>query len=165
MHATHLTIAVGMALAWLVAGWGCAPREPSGDVSEEHGVPPHKPADLSSAIVQIERRFAELVRDPDPAGPRFAERLQEMIDIVRWLPYIAGESDLPEAQWNVVHQASERLQPLLQQQYARVQRGAPAELQSVQSLLEATLAELRQVASSQPQAIDPPAGPIPGDVP
>jgi len=161
----YITVALWAAFTLPLAGWGCAPQGMSDDASEEHHIPPHKPPDLPSAIVQLERRFIALAQPHAATQPEFAVRLQELIEIVRWLPELAGDSDLPEAQWNVVYQAAQRLEPLLQAQYARVQRGHRAEMRAVQQRFDATLAQLRAIAWSQPLEEDLPGGSFPGNQP
>lgn len=86
---------------WVVAlvlaagcGTGSAPDE------EDHGshaAPPHKPADFAAAVVETERRFVELT-GPLSAEER-AKRLVELDDILRWLPELAGNTDLKRADW------------------------------------------------------------------
>jgi len=41
------------------------------------------------------------------------DALQEMSDLVRWLPELAADSDLKEEHWNEAHSAANRLEALL----------------------------------------------------
>jgi hypothetical protein len=89
-------------LVWMVA-FGLAAGCGSGAATEEddhgsHASPAHKPASFADAVTETERRFGEL------AGPLSAEdrakRLVELDDILRWLPELAGDTDLKRADWD-----------------------------------------------------------------
>jgi hypothetical protein len=78
---------------------GCGSGTPHEE--EEHGshaAPAHKPATFADAVTETGRRFGEL------AGPLSAEdrakRLVELDDILRWLPELAGDTDLKRADWD-----------------------------------------------------------------
>lgn len=49
---------------------------------------------------------------PDEKSP-FATRLQELKDIVHWLPELAGDSDLRRKDWEQVQQTAKRLEQLV----------------------------------------------------
>ncbi|QDU30257.1 hypothetical protein ETAA8_53760 [Anatilimnocola aggregata] len=72
----------------------------------EHHVPAHRPHDLGEAVQVILVRWEALEREwqADPVAAR--QKLSELIDIVRWLPEIAADSDLAEADWNRVQAIS-----------------------------------------------------------
>jgi hypothetical protein len=80
----------------------------------DHEIPEHRPRDFPHAVKRIRHRLAQFtmlieVRDAELAAKKF----KELQDIVRWLPELAGESDLPEAEWNEVQQISRSLQTSL----------------------------------------------------
>lgn len=75
----------------------------------EHHVPPHRPANFTHAVRDLEQRLRELDR-----GPVSDEQMTELLDIVRWLPEIAGDSDLRKPDWDTVQQTAERLEKQLQ---------------------------------------------------
>jgi len=137
------------ALAFVVAP-GCHRASATDEDHLEHHVPPHKPQNLTSAIDQIERRFEALAHDQTSPITDRAIQLKELVEIVRWLPEIAGDSDLPEEQWNVVDQVSEQLWPLLQGQLTRVERGEDFSLEPLHSSVSAAVQQLCEVAGKSP---------------
>jgi hypothetical protein len=124
---------------------GCSADPAHGDDHDhddhlEHHVPEHKPPDLESAAREIPRRWVELESGQSAADAHErGEQLHELLDIVRWLPEVAGDSDLPEGPWNRVNAISREL-------LARLQTDGPLPaLAASQPLLE----ELRQLAEQQ----------------
>jgi hypothetical protein len=131
---------------------GCQRASATGEEHLEHHVPPHKPPNLSSAIDQIERRFESLVHGPGIRDAEAATQLQELIDIVRWLPEIAGDSDLPEEQWNAVDEVSQQLWPRLQDQLSNAKGGREVILHPLHDQVDAVVERLGQVAGRLPDA-------------
>ncbi len=77
----------------------------------DHHIPRHRPANLASAVIRLRWRQERLDDEKISAFKR--EQLQaEFLDIIRWLPEIAGDSDLPEVQWNIVDAHSTELQQI-----------------------------------------------------
>lgn len=83
-----------------------------GDVAEdhhlEHVIPKHKPRDLAASVVQLELRGAVVLSAQGTADAR-----RELLDIVRWLPELAADSDLRRPQWERVTLVSRSLEELL----------------------------------------------------
>lgn len=71
-----------------------AEEEPS-----EHARPAHRPHDLPEAVAQVRGRWAALATREGALQP---VRRTELADILRWLPEIAGESQLNETGWRDV---------------------------------------------------------------
>lgn len=93
---------------------GCSSEEH--DDHLEHHIPEHKPADFSRAVTEIQRRTDEL-RIADKFSPADrATKVNELFDIIRWLPELAGESDMPEEPWNKVNAISRSLAAALEPQ-------------------------------------------------
>jgi hypothetical protein len=115
----------------------------------EHHVPEHKPHSLHAAIDQIELRYDALAEGEVPRAGRTA-RLKELVDIVRWLPELAGDTDLPEGPWNVVEQVSQQLAGLLQKAAAGDQAGELTALAPLHSTMDAALDKLRTAAAELP---------------
>jgi hypothetical protein len=134
-----------VALLPVMALSGCYRVQATHDDHLEHHVPEHKPHDLHAAIDQIEDRFEALAHGDVPKTDRMA-RLKELVDIVRWLPEIAGDSDLPEEPWNTVDQVSQQLAGLLQKAAAGAQAGEPPALAPLHSTVDAALDKLRTAA-------------------
>lgn len=81
----------------------------------EHFVPDHWPADLLDAAAKVAQRASALAGQStewptDGSGSdRRAMIEQELRDVVGWVPEIAADTPLTEAQWMVVHEASEAM--------------------------------------------------------
>jgi len=107
-----------MIITVAVAGCFGGP-EPDGRETAEHFVPAHWPADLLDASTKLAQRASELSSPSNEATARtptdglvtdrtpMVER--ELRDIVGWVPEIAADTPLTEAQWMVVYEASESL--------------------------------------------------------
>ena len=67
----------------------------------EHFVPAHKPANYSEAIHEIEHRAEHLSDHAGHGHGDEASQFQELQDIIDWLPELAADSDLKEAEWNL----------------------------------------------------------------
>jgi hypothetical protein len=144
---TRFWLSYVLPTALLIALGGCGPSAEHADDHLEHHVPAHKPASLPEAIDDIERRFAQLTDvHSSPHGERLTQ-CSELVDIVRWLPELAGDSDLPEQEWNIVDRISESLGPQLQRQLGLVMRGNNPDLESLSGEFAASLEQLRTVAS------------------
>lgn len=84
-----------LAVVWLS---GCGTQDLASTADHlEHEIPAHRPADFPSAVAALETRFAEFA--PNSATTAADTRRVELRDIVRWLPEIAGDSDLRKQQW------------------------------------------------------------------
>lgn len=89
----------------------------------EHSLPPHMPRSFPHAVEELQRRHQALVdaspvEDPAP----FRVEFQELCDIVGWLPMLAADSDLTEAEWLPIKQAADRLSLI----YAELRTNAKA---------------------------------------
>ena len=89
----------------------------------DHSLPPHMPRSFPHAVEELLRRHQVLadaspVEDPVP----FRVEFQELCDIVGWLPMLAADSDLTEAEWLPIKQAADRLSSI----YAEVRTNAEA---------------------------------------
>jgi hypothetical protein len=76
----------------------------------DHERPPHMPANFPQAVAELRRRHllwtaSTFAREARPTDPKH----QELYDIVGWLPMLAADSDLTEAEWLPVKHATDRL--------------------------------------------------------
>lgn len=86
---------------------GCGNQPADGEYEKvEHFVPAHWPSDLLDASSKITERALQLSGQSTTDTPTIENQLR---DIVGWVPEIAADTDLTEAQWNPVHDASETL--------------------------------------------------------
>jgi hypothetical protein len=129
---------------------GCHRAGATEDDHLEHHVPAHKPSHLATAIDEIERRYAAVAKEDGIQSPERITQLKELVDIVRWLPEIAGDSDLPEEQWNVVDGVSEYLWPLLQDQLNQAERGERISIASLTDSVTTAVKQLRDAADKPP---------------
>jgi len=125
-----------MGLTVVLAGCNASPP---GDHLEHH-VPAHKPGSFAKAVEQLE------IRDPfRPSGREAANPVvqqAELLDIIRWLPELAAETDLRRADWNAVQQASLQLE-----QIADSGRAADAERTAAASHYRELIGNLRELLS------------------
>ncbi|HWL10275.1 MAG TPA: hypothetical protein VNQ76_17860 [Planctomicrobium sp.] len=75
----------------------------------EHVTPDHKPASYAEAVVQLQRRIADVLAGQMDVNQR-TQQLNELGDLIRWLPENAADSDLKKAEWEQVKQISLRLE-------------------------------------------------------
>lgn len=102
---------VVIAAAWIcVAGCNSSQSGSAENEHLEHVVPEHRPADFSAAVERLQQRI-DLLKVSPQAEPKFADELR---DLVRWLPEIAGDSELRKAQWEIVRDQSRRLNRLIE---------------------------------------------------
>jgi len=86
---------------------GCGSQPADGEYEKvEHFVPAHWPSDLLDASLKITERALQLSGQSTTDTPTIENQLR---DIVGWVPEIAADTDLTEAQWNPVYAASETL--------------------------------------------------------
>lgn len=111
----------------------------------DHDTPKHKPANLRAAIASLRYRYDRLA-ELSPGSHAAHHEREELIDIVRWLPEIAGDSDMPEEQWNVVDRASAEL---LRQSESASSFNTPATREAVTKSLD-QLAALKFVQRDEP---------------
>lgn len=87
---------------------GC--QKGAGQEEEAHHIPAHLPANFEQALARIEQLVAHLkdgaVLEQKPTEVTVETELR---DVVRWLPELAAQSDLKEADWNVVDEATRDL--------------------------------------------------------
>jgi hypothetical protein len=89
---------------------GCAAAQSEEEDHAHHHTPEHKPADFPSAVSILHLRRTRLLAPKTGTDPeQFAIKREEYLDIVRWLPELAGDSDMSESSWNVVDAASREL--------------------------------------------------------
>ena len=79
--------------------------EPANHHDHDHFVPDHWPSSIADGVEKIERRLAAL-RDNDQEQLDARVELQELVS---WLPEIAADTELSEADWLPIYEASEQL--------------------------------------------------------
>ena len=125
-----LAFALGLTAAFSVAG--CGAEKPaaiagiSSDKSAEHhdhehdhlhdhGIPDHKPASFAEAAQQLARRQRLVIGEFKVGHLDHAqEAIQKLHDVIRWLPELAADTDLGEADWNAVQSLSRQMESAVQ---------------------------------------------------
>jgi hypothetical protein len=106
-----------LAATLLVSVIGCA-RHMEEESEVEHHTPAHKPASFPLGVVRLGDLHREILESS--AGEARSTRgssemnvFHELFDIAKWLPELAGDSDLREEPWDVVNATADQLQSLL----------------------------------------------------
>lgn len=86
---------------------GCM-SEDEEDHHLEHLIPAHKPESFTAGVEQLDHRgqlfFSQKLKD---------KKLDELRDIVNWLPELAADSDLKRQQWEKVRSITFQLENLV----------------------------------------------------
>ena len=142
-----LTLTMTFLLLTSLSGCGTSEHADAHDDHHhlEHFVPHHKPANFAEAVDEIEHRAEHLSEHAGHGHDDEAEEFQELVDIINWIPELAADSDLNEADWNKANSAAKTLTANLVTQ--RPANEAPdleklpsiiaTELQTLQSLITA----------------------------
>ena len=113
------------------------------DDDHGHGRPAHKPYHLHGAVREVSHRGHELIhlKSPDPTAT------EELLDIIRWLPEFAADTDLTRLHWEEVRELSKRLEV-----WAAPAGKDDASFQAPDhTMLDRSLSELRKIAALVPQ--------------
>jgi hypothetical protein len=95
----HFTFVLAC-LALLISVTGCGEKTTVGSESEEHlehFVPPHKPASYSDLVKSLRDRIDQVSAGGTPSETQKTE----LLDVIRWIPEIAANSDLHKSDWEV----------------------------------------------------------------
>jgi hypothetical protein len=102
--------------ACLLALAGCGGDEsrgpgPGGDDHAGHVIPAHKPKTFPDAVRRLRELNDEFGREFDATTRKSADEktLRIAVDIAKWLPEIAADSDMPEKPWDEVNARSRAL--------------------------------------------------------
>lgn len=87
---------------------GCAIEE-DGDTHLEHLNPAHKPTSYADGVEQLSNRGKRYF-----SNDLSNDEVNELLDIVNWLPELAADSNLKRPQWEQVQAATVQLQMLMQ---------------------------------------------------
>lgn len=100
----HVKTLILLLLA-VLAGCGRAPDE---DRHLEHVIPAHKPHSYAETVDQLQQRVQALSHTG--SGSDRTVPLEELGDIIRWLPELAADSDLRKLQWEQARDIAARMQ-------------------------------------------------------
>lgn len=100
--------------------------EHDGETHLEHVVPAHKPADLEEMVQQLTERTQRLSQKrPDESSDDHARELQELTDVVNWIPEFAADSELRKADFDDAVSISKELLVLVNKQFGSGDSKAP----------------------------------------
>ena len=110
-----LTLTMTFLLLTSLSGCGTSEHADAHDDHHhlEHFVPHHKPANFAEAVDEIEHRAEHLSEHAGHGHDDEAEEFQELVDIINWIPELAADSDLNEADWNKANSAAVALAKIL----------------------------------------------------
>lgn len=103
----------------------------------EHFVPAHKPPNFAEAVESLNDRTRHLEYHIGDTRPIVQTELQELSDIIGWIPELAADSDLNEADWNTARDASQSMLTLYETS------GEPARLKTLLSSLQPLIESLQ----------------------
>lgn len=139
--------AILLMLAAAMAG-GCA--GPAGDHEEDaHALPEHHPRTFRRAVVDIGHRGGVLTSGM-LEGSEWELQRRQLLDIVRWLPELAADTELGRRDWERVNDAARGLARELESF-----RDFGSEASSSQTTLSATLGEAMATLSEAETALPP----------
>ena len=84
------------------------------DPHSHHGQPKHYPHTFAEAVQQLSRRYRSLIAHKSSADTHIQEHIAELKDIIRWLPELAGDSELRKADWERTRDIASELELLSQ---------------------------------------------------
>lgn len=152
LSSRRLDSVVGWIGLWLAAASviGChGAASPEGDHETEHEAehhrPPHQPVDFVAAVQRLEELHEEF-RDGPPRPADVLPLETELADILRWLPRMAADTDLPEAAWNRVQRAAAEASTVVQSVHAQPANQRRAAYREQAAAMAKWLEELAAVA-------------------
>lgn len=142
--------AVGLLGCGRSASTSVSTAEQSADYQSSHGIAAYHPESFAAAVENLATRYEALAATPsESSAANVTVALQELKDIVRWLPELAGDSDLRRADWEQV----QRLALELQQRIEPWQTAKDATDSKARSHYEKIVAELRPLAEKSVEPI------------
>lgn len=112
------------------------------DHEHEHGIPTYKPKTFAAAVRQLSPRWKHISLELNAGHVEHADAdLEELLEMIRWLPELAADTDLKKADWDRVQQLSTKLETLA---VAHRSRSGVSNSRDIDTLV----AELQQLAES-----------------
>lgn len=142
-----LSAAVIQSAMMLAGAVGCG----HGSYAEpEHHTPEHKPASYPAAVHQLLALHREIMNDEPPRSERQIDVFAEMFDLIRWLPELAADSDLPKEPWGNVERTSRHWEADLQAVRAAEPEGRHKLYRELETAIDKHLGELVAVSKQFP---------------
>lgn len=129
-----------LSLSSCLAGCLSAPTDEA-----EHHVPVHRPVDFLAAVKRLDGLHAELLEGAPPRDAGRIEAFAEMSDVVRWLPELAGDSDLDRTSWDRVAATTRAFEADLTRVLGEPIERRPHEYAKTADLIDKHLRALREL--------------------
>ena len=137
-------------IIWVLAVvTGCSGPAPDHD-EEAHAVPAHHPRTFRRAVADIGRRGPPLTAGTLDVESRELQRRQ-LLDIVRWLPELAADTELGRRDWERVNEVSKTLAASLESFADPAVQGHDSA--TLSAVVEEALKTLTEVDASLPSDI------------
>jgi hypothetical protein len=131
-----------------------------GDGSGAHSHDPHdvaiteadvkKPADYKDAVVRIKSYRDAIQRDTATDTPGLAHRSLDELDIVlKWLPGIARDSNVPKSQWETINTTSQELRGLFEKVHKNIDDKKTPDFPTVAKAVEEGIGRLEAAAAAK----------------
>lgn len=119
-----------------------ASEDEAHDHEHEHGIPDHKPVSFADAVRRLVPQWKHLAAERLAGHQKHADaELSIMLDVIRWLPELAADTDLRKADWDRVQQLSKELESM-------VLIPSPAPTTPTSKEIETLVAQLQKLAES-----------------
>jgi len=103
-HLRSTVLRFALVIAIVLLSVGCDSTGDRDSERLEHVSPPHKPRAFPALVVALRERISALSR-----GNPSTEDLDQLSDVIRWIPELAAETDLRRKEWDVAAEVSRRL--------------------------------------------------------
>ncbi|MCE5268423.1 MAG: hypothetical protein LLG00_11105 [Planctomycetaceae bacterium] len=109
-----------------------------------------KPADFKDAIARIKSYRDSIERDTATKTPGLAHRSLDELDIVlKWLPSIARDSNVPKSQWETVNTTSQELRGLFEKVHNNIDNKKTPDFPSVAKAVDEGIGRLETAAAAK----------------
>ena len=129
MPSPRFALSLTLVLVSCVLILGCSRETPESLHETDHFVAAHWPTSLADAASKMETRVVSLQTGRDE------KTYAELCDIVGWIPEIAADSELSEADWIPINEASLAISNRLRNEAKQAITNLAADLQAFQDLI------------------------------
>jgi len=109
-HIAAPAIPLGLVMGVVLWICGGCHSDPGRDEHLDHHVPKHRPRNFARAVRQIEKRLPAVAKGPvQGKESAWEQSVDELREIIEWLPELAADSDMRKAEWDRVQALTRRL--------------------------------------------------------
>jgi len=111
-----------------------------------------RPADYKDALARIKQYRDRIERDTATDTPGLAHRpLDELDFVLKWLPGIARDSNVPKSQWEAINATSKELRELFDKVHKNIDEQKAPDFGSVKAAVEQAIQKLEAAAGAAPE--------------